>query len=354
MNMKDTGLSRYRPKIVYAISGGAAKGLCHIGMLEALEKRGIMPDLIVGTSAGALIAALYCHFGNAAEARGRIEDVLASEEFKTFEDKYLGGSAPLGGQPRPGIRRYFSSLSETIKSKVHLGMSLLTASMVAEKDVLSLFGKLFEGIGFETLKIPFAATATDLSAGVPVIFAGDGEGGEERPSRTIEGPDGLMRAVMASCSIPLIFPAVRIDGHLFADGGIMANLPAREARALLPGQDLLLAGFDVSAPVLQYEKDLSTMELALRLVDLATRSKQAADRQLVDILFQPLEEDYPWSSFAEQRKFIELGSGYMTEDRLAAFEWIYRKKCLENAATDPNPFRRIIARSRIKRLMPKP
>ena len=76
----DRGLGRYSPKIVYVLSGGAATGFCHLGMIESLEKRGIRPDLVIGTSAGALFGALYSHFGNVEDVFGQIELVLASDE----------------------------------------------------------------------------------------------------------------------------------------------------------------------------------------------------------------------------------------------------------------------------------
>jgi predicted acylesterase/phospholipase RssA len=83
----DRSLDRYSPKMVYVLSGGAASGLCHLGMIEALEKRGIRPDFIIGTSAGALFGALYCHFGNIEDVFRQVEIVLASDEFEEFERK---------------------------------------------------------------------------------------------------------------------------------------------------------------------------------------------------------------------------------------------------------------------------
>jgi predicted acylesterase/phospholipase RssA len=65
---------------------------------------------------------------------------------------------------------------------------------------------------------------------------------------------------MASSAIPLLFPTVQLDGHLFVDGGVMVNMPAREARCLLPGQDLLLAGFDVSWRGVQSTDKLSSVD----------------------------------------------------------------------------------------------
>jgi NTE family protein len=326
--------------MVYVLSGGAAMGFCHLGMIEALEKRGIRPDLIVGTSAGSLFGALYSHFGSVAAVFKRVEIVFASDEFKEFERKYFGERKPADGHVQSGLKSFFSGLAGTLKSRMHLGKALVTSAMVAEKDAASIFGRIFDGITFQTLKIPFAAVAVDLVEGVPVIFTTGREPSDAGTVRTIPGPDGLTRAVMASSAIPLIFPAVEIAGHAHADGYIMSNLPVREARTLLAGQDAFLVGFDVSAPVQLSEDDLSTVELILRLLDLSTRSKQYADRDLIDILLQPVDKSYPWSSFAEYKEYLDLGGRYMTEERLAAFERAYLDACAANVRKEKNAMRR--------------
>ncbi len=334
--------------MVYILSGGAATGFCHLGMIEALEERGIRPDLVIGTSAGALFGALYCHFGNIEDVFRQVEIVLASDEFKEFERKYFGERKPADGHVLSGIRHFLSGLAGTLKNGMHLGKALATSAMVAEKDALSIFGRIFEGITAQTLKVPFAAVAVDLVEGVPVIFAAGGETGDQGTVRIIPGAQGLMKAVMASSAIPLIFPAVEIGGHAHADGYIMSNLPVREARALFAGQEVFLVGFDVSAPVRLSEDDLSTMELVLRLLDLSTRSKQAADRELIDVLFQPVDRSYPWSSFAEYKEYFSLGRRYMTEERLAAFEKMYLEKCVANVRKDKSASRRYFFGSKLK------
>ena len=347
----DRGLGRYSPKTVYVLSGGAAKGFCHLGMIEALEKRGIRPDLVIGTSAGSLFGALYCHFGNVEDVIRHVEIVLASDEFKEFERKYFGERKPVDGHVQSGMKQFFSGLAGTLKNGMHFGKAMVTSAMVAEKDAVSIFGRIFEGITFQTLKVPFAAVAVDLVEGIPVIFTAGEETGDRGAVRTIPGPDGLMKAVMASSAIPLIFPAVEIGGHAHADGYIMSNLPVREARTLLAGQDFFLVGFDVSGPVELSEDDLSTVELVLRLLDLSTRSKQSADRELIDVLFQPVDRSYPWSSFAEYKEFVGLGRRYMTAERLAAFERMYLEKCAANVRNDKNISRKYFSGAKLKRFM---
>jgi NTE family protein len=323
-------------------------------MIEALEKEGIKPDLIVGSSAGSMLGALYCHFGNVKAVYDRIEEVLSSDEFQMFEKKYFGERKALDEHVERGVKHFLSSISENLKTKMHLGMAFITSAMVAEKDALALFEKIFEGITYKTLKIPFAAVSVDLLEGVAVIFTTMKTREKQTLIRPIGGPDGLMKVVMASSAIPLIFPAVAIDEHPFADGCIMANLPVREARSLYPEQDPMLVGFDVMSPVAQPEEELSSVELTLRLLDLAMRSKQKADRELVDIIFKPMDENYPWSAFSDFEKFIELGRQYMTEDRLAAFEKVVRAKCLANVKREKNITRRLVASARLERFMGKP
>ena len=326
-------------------------GFCHLGMIEALEKRGIKPDLLIGTSAGSLFGALYSHFGNVEDVFRHVEMVLASNEFKEFEKRYFGERKASDGHVQSGIKQFFSDLAGTLKSGMHLGKAMVTSAMVAEKDAVSIFGRIFEGITFQTLKAPFAAVAVDLVEGVPVIFTAEREMGARGTARTIPGQDGLMKAVMASSAIPLIFPAINIGGHAHVDGAIMSNLPVREAQTLLAGQEAFLVGFDVSAPVGLSENDFSTVELVLRLLDLSTRSKQSADRDLIDVLFQPVDRSYPWSSFTEYKEYIGLGRRHMTVERLAAFEKMYLEECLANLRKDKNAFRRYFSGAKLNRVM---
>jgi NTE family protein len=335
--------------VVYVLSGGAASGLCHLGMIEALEARGTRPDLVVGTSAGALFGALYSHFGNIADVSARVTEVLASREFRGFESKYFGGRKRGRDQVPSRMKQVLSGLAGTLKGGMRLGKALVTSAMVSERDVAALFALIFEGVTFKNLKVPFAAVATDLAAGVPVILTGAG-GGDEPTIREVPGPDGLMKAVMASCAVPLVFPAVEIGGRAYTDGMVMANLPVREARKLLGGQDAFLAGFDVSAPVEAVKKDLTPVELILRLIELSTRSKQGADRELVDFLLRPVNRRSAWSLVSQYTKFLDVGRKYMGEERVDAFEDAYLARCGARVRGDWNAARRLLAGARLRRL----
>ncbi|MCB8943519.1 MAG: patatin-like phospholipase family protein [Ardenticatenaceae bacterium] len=163
-------------KIGLALGGGGAKGAAHVGVLMALEELGIRPSLITGTSAGAYVGATY--------AAGVDLETIA----KSIPELALGQLYGL-----PGM---VPALSTNIKYKQYL------------RDLIG-------DITFADLKIPLAVVATDLISQKEVILD-EGE---------------VVTAVMASASLPLVFPPIEIDGMALIDGGVMNNVPFDVARA---------------------------------------------------------------------------------------------------------------------------
>ena len=178
-----------KPKIGLALGGGAARGFAHIGVVKMLEAHGIVPDYIVGTSAGAVVGALYAA-GHDAFAMQKIGQQL---DEKIFADWTLGGRGLLKGE----------ALQDFINQQV---------------------GKR----PLEKLNKPFAAVATDLNNGERVVF------------RT--GDTGL--AVRASAAVPGVFLPAQFRGHHYVDGGLTSPVPVQAAREM--GADIVIA-VDISA-----------------------------------------------------------------------------------------------------------
>jgi NTE family protein len=177
------------PSIGLALSGGATHGAAHIGVLQVLEREGIRPDYVAGTSAGALIGAAYC-----------------------------------AGVPLEDIERLFLSVEwpNLIKMKLRPRLSFF------DTQPMEAFLKTNIGdITFSDLKIPFAAIACDLTTGDRVVLD--------------QGPLGP--AIRASSAVPAIFPPVEIDGRVLVDGGIVDNLPVEQVRKM--GAQFIIAS-DVS------------------------------------------------------------------------------------------------------------
>jgi len=173
----ETGGSGMKPgtsmKIGLALGGGGAKGLAHIGVLRVLEEHGLVPDLLAGTSMGALVGALYSVMGDASEV----------EKFAL-------------GFEKTDLSRYLS-------------LRVSSSGLVSDRRVRELLERTFGTANIEDLSRPFFATAVDILSGEEVIFS--------------RGP--LAEAVMASISIPVVFPPCALHGRYLADGGLVDLVP---------------------------------------------------------------------------------------------------------------------------------
>ncbi len=163
-------------KIGLALGGGGAKGAAHVGVLMAMEELGIRPFLITGTSVGAYIGATYAAGADLQTIGQSISELALGQMFG------LPGSAP--------------ALSKNTKYRQYLQ-------------------NLIGDITFADLQIPLAVVTTDLISRREVILD--------------EGK--VVTAVMASASLPLIFPPIEMEGMALVDGGVMNNVPFDVARA---------------------------------------------------------------------------------------------------------------------------
>ncbi|GAB4107723.1 patatin-like phospholipase family protein [Echinicola sediminis] len=159
-----------KQKIGIALSGGGARGIAHLGVLKALEENNIMVDMVAGTSAGAIVGALYC--------QGYTPDAILDIIIKT---------------------NYFKFLRPAISWKAILKMDTID----------QLYSVHLPDNSFEKLQKPLCIAATDLKRGKVVYFS--------------EGP--LIPPLMASTCIPGMFEPIQIDGKYYIDGGVLNNLP---------------------------------------------------------------------------------------------------------------------------------
>ncbi|MEA3246223.1 MAG: patatin-like phospholipase family protein, partial [Gemmatimonadota bacterium] len=188
------------------LSGGAAKGFAHIGVLEVLDSIGIKPDLIVGSSVGALVGSLYASGYAARQVDSALRALPFESVVRTYDPtvaKSIGLLKPLAVWER-GANGYRLQTGAARAGEVNTLIAAVT-----------LRGNVLARGNFDSLPIPFRAIATNLATGRAVVLD--------------HGDLGL--AVRASVSLPLIFQPVRQDSLWLSDGGLAENTPIAAARA---------------------------------------------------------------------------------------------------------------------------
>lgn len=216
-------------KLGLALSGGGAKGFAHIGVFKLLEECGLMPDVIVGTSVGALMGALFADGYSADE----LKDIFSGREFSEFAQLQI---------PKSGLfdsKRFRYFLKRHLRAKT-----------------------------FEELKIPLVVVATDL------------DNGESHEFRS--GP--IVEAVAASCSIPIIFSPVVINGIHYVDGGLFHNFPV----SIIREECDRIIGVNVS-PLTPQKYKQTIFHIAERSYHYMFRANTLEDREMCDVLIETEE-----------------------------------------------------------------
>jgi len=216
------------PKIALALGGGAARGFAHIGVIKALESHGIVPDMVIGTSSGSLVGALY--------------------------------ASGYGGFD---LQRTALQLDDTIIAD----WSLPDRGFIKGEALQNFVNQAVQNRPMEKLNKPFAVVATDLQSGEPVVF------------RT--GNTGM--AVRASSSVPGVFQPVTISGREYVDGGLVSPVPVRAARAM--GADLVIAVYISNNPRLGKTKD--SVDVMLQTFAIMGQSIAGYELSEADIVIRP-------------------------------------------------------------------
>jgi NTE family protein len=236
------------PRLGLALGGGAARGFAHVGVIQVLEENGIKVDLVAGTSAGSLIAAIYASGKNGKELQAMAEGM--------DEGAITDWSFPLRGLIRG------EALARFIRDKTG-------------------------GKGIEQMAVPLGIVATDLSDGSPILFR--------------SGDTGT--AVRASSAVPAVFQPVKIGQREYVDGGLVSPVPVRFAREM--GAQLII-GVDISSPP---EKDPpgDAFRMLMQTFSIMGRSINTFELREADVVIRPRLDGVGSADFTARRRAIQAG-----------------------------------------------
>ena len=287
------GLSQdEKPKVALVLSGGGAKGLAHIPLLQTLDSLGIVPDLVVGNSMGSVMGGLY--------AAGYSGDSIAKIAHMADWDYLMGGGIGLNDvsvEEESEFNRYMVNLNLK-EGKLSMGNALVNDQNL-RMFISTLTYPVYRAEHFDELPIPFRAMATDIVNGKEVIL----------------DSGSLSFAMRASISIPGVFSVVPYQETLLVDGGVLNNFPVDVAKEM--GADIII-GSDVGGNMLPKEKLESLSALLFQAGMLNSNLKNPENRALCDILIDHLPHlTYSTADFAKSDIIMEEGKIGVSEQRSA-------------------------------------
>ena len=242
------------PRIGLALGGGAARGFAHVGVIQVLEQQGLLPDLVVGTSAGSLVAALYASGRNGAEleqAALRMEEAAITDwTLPLFNRGLLRGDA---------LARYVNA---QVKGKA-----------------------------IQDMKRPLGIVATDLANGQGVLFQ--------------RGDTGT--AVRASSAVPGVFSPVAIGGREYVDGGLVAPVPVQQARQM--GAEFVIAVNISSPPDGNLTSD--TFKVLMQTFDIMGQTINRYALSEADLVIRPELNGIGSADFSARQRSIAAGRAAM-------------------------------------------
>ncbi len=242
------------PRVGLALGGGAARGFAHVGVIQVLEEAGLRPDVVVGTSAGSLVAAIYASGKTGTQlqqvAEGMEEALLMDWTLPIFSRGLLRGEA---------LARYVNT---------------------------QVGGKLIEA-----MTLPLGIVATDLSSGEGILFR--------------RGDTGS--AVRASSAVPSVFQPVKIGSREYVDGGLVAPVPVRYAREM--GAELVIA-VDISNSPSDNLAD-GALQVLFQTFAIMGKSINAFELREADVIVRPALAGVRSADFASRRRSIEAGRAAM-------------------------------------------
>jgi NTE family protein len=241
-----------KPVIGLALGGGAARGFAHIGVIKALESQGIFPNLVVGTSAGSVIAALY-----ASGYRGtELQKIALSLDEAAITDWALPFSGRFGG-------------------------------MIKGDALQAMVNRLVKNQAIENMSMPLGIVGTDLKTGNGVLFQ--------------RGDTG--QAVRASCSIPGVFQPTIIQGREYVDGGLVSPVPVRYAKQM--GADIVIAVNISTEPSTQDSS--GSLGILLHTTSIMGKSINTFELDLAQVVIQPELKGMRGTDFKSRNAAILAG-----------------------------------------------
>jgi len=264
--------------LALSLGGGGARGISHLGVLQALEAEGIRPDILVGTSIGALAAGLYALDPDAKAVTGRVLDSLKSSGFAAY-------GKGMAGDGEPGLlgRQWIN-----FKRAAALGIMSFRGGLVNPRRLRDAIEGVLPDKSFDDCAIPVYVTAFDVLAAESIVLSSG----------------SLRDAVTASCNLAGFFPPVQLDGRWLCDPSPTISVPVSPARAAGAGT---IVAVDIRADIPPTTSAPTGTDVVMRLTAAATIKAGELELRDADVIIKPEVGELFWSDFSALDDLVEAG-----------------------------------------------
>ncbi|MFZ4547950.1 MAG: patatin-like phospholipase family protein [Bacteroidales bacterium] len=270
-----------RPKVGLVLSGGGAKGISHIGILQAIDSAGLKIDFITGTSMGSIIGGLYA-IGYSGKDLENISNSLDWDAILSNKPNY------------PDIS--IDEKDEYGKYSVELGIKGLKpqigTGLIESEELWLTLNELFFPVynikDFSKFNIPFKCIATDLSDGKAVVLS-NGE---------------IVTAVRSSMAIPSVFTAIDYDSTKLVDGGIIRNFPVKDIKKM--GADIVI-GVNLFTGLPDISKLNNVLDVFYQITQYRDAEDLIKEKKLCNLIIEPPVEKYSAGSFNASDSIMLIG-----------------------------------------------
>ena len=273
-------MAKKKLKVGLALGGGGARGLAHIGVLKVLERENIPIDLITGTSMGAIIGGAYALKKDISAIEKIAEKYSKISEFNidfSFSEK-----------ERKDKPFFLKKMSDFLKRGYMLNLELRKKYINDGEGLKKIIKDLVGDKAFTDTKIPFAAVAADLVKGEKVIIK----------------KGKLFDALLASASIPGMFPPVILDKKILVDGGIVDVVPIEAAQSL--GASFVI-GVNVSQTLKKRVEFNNAVEIFFRSDSITSSELRKLQLSFADVVITPKVGRFHWSDFSKPEQCVREG-----------------------------------------------
>ena len=272
-----------KPKWALVLMGGGSRGLAHIGILDVLQKNGLTPDIIVGTSMGAVIGGLFA----SGISPAKLKEIANDFDLNNFIER---PNIPILSK-KAQINILDFLMLESYKSKL-----LKKLGLNREDKMEAYLRNLIGEISIEELPVKFVCNAVDLISGREIIF--------ERGK--------LYKALRATMSLPIIFEPTNIDNMLLLDGGVLNNAPVGIARNLNAHKVILV---DVHRDIKELPKEeiKNTFQLLHRMVETMVAYKTEEKIKRADLVIR-VDLEIDALDYSESLRIVETGENIANEN----------------------------------------